>query len=575
LPAAAAHSGVRSIVSALVCQVISAPQSARVAQIGLALAVGVAALAPLGPLAANRFHHDEAVYSRWALDIASGRDIMVSGSPVDKPPLFLYLQALSFKLLGATETAARLPSLLATLGSVIILYHLGRRLFGRGTALLAAFLLAVSPYSILFAATAFTDPLMVTCVLAATLAAVEGRWGWSGVGLGLAFMTKQQGLLFVPLVVGLGLVGRPAAPAPDGRGTGAQGRQRAARFLIGLVVVAGLALVWDVARGRHPGFLEQSLLSYNPLAPQWEQIGGRLSGYLGLLRYATGSPLLNAVLVVGLPLLVLADGIEVNRGVVCPPARNTAWPEDEPARPAVEETIAGHRSAAAADLVLVAFVGFYLLAHTLLAFQVWDRYLLGLVPLLALLLARLLILPWRAGRRLAGIALTRTREAGLRGLYAIGLVVLTVMAVARPLQDAAASRFPIGGDHGAYDGVDQVVAYFKTVPADTTLYHRWLGAHWRFYLWGSPYDFRAWTSADDLATQAAGRPGARRYVVFPSWRSATEARLALESRGLALREVFRTLRRDGSVSFIVYRIAEASETDRPVSPQGRCQEQAR
>jgi hypothetical protein len=126
-----------------------------------------------------------------------------------------------------------------------------------------------------------------------------------------------------------------------------------------------------------------------------------------------------------------------------------------------------------------------------------------------------------------------------------------------PIQDAAASRFPIGGDHGAYDGIDQLVAYFKTVPENTTFYHRWLGAHWRFYLWGSPYDFRMWTSPDDLAAQASARPGARRYIVFPSWRSSTEARLALRHRGLVLREVFRTLRRDGSVSFIVYRIEEA------------------
>jgi hypothetical protein len=65
-----------------------------------------------------------------------------------------------------------------------------------------------------------------------------------------------------------------------------------------------------------------------------------------------------------------------------------------------------------------------------------------------------------------------------------------------------------------------------------------------------------WRSPEDLAAQASARPGARRYIVFPSWRSATEARLALRQRGLVLREVFRTFRRDGSVSFIVYRIEE-------------------
>ena len=60
----------------------------------------LAVAAPLAPLAGNRFHHDEALYSSWGLDVASGRDIMVSGSPVDKPPLSLYLQAGSFLLFG-------------------------------------------------------------------------------------------------------------------------------------------------------------------------------------------------------------------------------------------------------------------------------------------------------------------------------------------------------------------------------------------------------------------------------------------------------------------------------------------
>jgi hypothetical protein len=125
------------------------------------------------------------------------------------------------------------------------------------------------------------------------------------------------------------------------------------------------------------------------------------------------------------------------------------------------------------------------------------------------------------------------------------------------MRDAAASRFPVGGDHGAYQGIEQVVHYLQAVPANTTLYHRWLGWHWRFYLWGSPYDLRAWTSPSDLAAQAAARPGARRYVVFPSWHSSTETRLALSQAGLVMREVQRAFRDDGSLSFIVYRIEEA------------------
>jgi hypothetical protein len=307
-------------------------------------------------------------------------------------------------------------------------------------------------------------------------------------------------------------------------------------------------------------------LSYSALVPQWEQAGERFFRFLSLLRYATDSPLLNYGLVVGLPLLLAVDALQLTHISSRLPPRFPPSGDQHMGELRVRALNADRR-AVGADFHLVGFGALFLSIHAVLSFQVWDRYLLGLVPLMALLLARVLTLPWRAGGMLTAKAIgtpdASAAPDGLRTgrwprcLYVMGLIVLVVAATASPLQDAAASRLPIGGDHGAYDGIEQVVDFFKAVPADTTFYHRWLGAHWRFYLWNSPYDFRSWTSPADLAAQAVERPGARRYVVFPSWQSATEARLALESVGLGWREELRTLRRDGSISFIVYRIAEA------------------
>ncbi len=491
-------------------QVLTSEQAAIIA---ISIVIALALLAPLGPMASNRFHRDEAIYSSWGLDIASGRDLLLSSSPVDKPPLFPYIQALSFVLFGPTEVAARLPSLVASVVSVGLIYALGRSLYGRGVGLLAAFLLAASPYSILFAPTAFTDPMMVAWVLAGCLATVRGHWGWAGIFLGLAAITKQQGVFFVPLVLGLGYLSNIKS---------ANFKSQVVSFGVAYLAVLGLAIGWDVARARQPGFLAQSLVSYGGLSLTPVTIWGRLLGFWNLLRYATGSPVLNAALLVGLPLLVVVD-------MIAPLPRPLSL----------------KGSGEQADLVLLVFTTFFLLGHSLVAFQVWDRYLLGLVPLLALLLARVLTLPQR-------LLKNWPLPNFLSTLFVLWMLSFTL----HPIRDAAASRFPIGGDHGAYQGIEQVVAYLHSIPADTTLYHRWLGWHWRFYLWGSPYDFRAWTSPADLAAQAAARPGARRYVVFPSWHSSTEARLALAAAGLTLREVHRTFRDDGSVSFIVYRIEE-------------------
>jgi 4-amino-4-deoxy-L-arabinose transferase-like glycosyltransferase len=492
-------------------QVLTSKQAATIA---FTVAIALALLAPLGPMASNRFHRDEAIYSSWGLDIASGRDLLLSGSAVDKPPLFPYIQALSFILFGPTEVAARLPSLVASVASVGLIYALGRSLYGRGVGLLVAFLLAASPYSILFAPTAFTDPMMVAWVLAGCLATVRGRWGWAGIFLGLAAITKQQGVFFVPLVLGLGHMSNIKS---------ANFKSRVVSFGVAFLPVLGLAIGWDVARARQPGFLAQSLVSYGGLSLAPVTIWGRLLGFWNLLRYATGSPVLNGVLLGGGALLVVVGRID---------------PLPRPLSP-----LKGRGEQM--DLVLLVFSALFLLGHSLVAFQVWDRYLLGLVPVLALLLARVLTLPQRL-----------LKNWPLLNFLSILFVLWMLSFTLHPIRDAAASRLPIGGDHGAYQGIEQVVDFLQSIPADTTLYHRWLGWHWHFYLWGSPYDFRAWTSPADLAAQAAARPGARRYVVFPSWHSSTEARLALAEDGLTLREVHRAFRDDGSVSFIVYRIEE-------------------
>jgi hypothetical protein len=537
--------------------------SAPAARLGLALIVTLAVLAPLGPLAANRFHADEATYSSWGVDIASGRDVLVSGSPVDKPPLFLYVQALSFLVLGVSETAARLPSLIAGILSVLVVYRLGRQLHGPAVGLLGAALWAASPYYILFTPTAFTDSLMVAFVVAGCWAAAAGHRGRAGLLLGLAAITKQQGILFTPLVVGLsGLAARrpiDERSLPDAHVPQPRLPRRAVAgwtsFAVGLVAMLCLALAWDVARGRQPGFLMQSLDSYGDLDLGPILVWKRLLGFLSLLPYATGSPLLNGILLVGLPLLLAADILACLRGHslrLCATGTDSRSPERA-------GSCAGLRRGACGDLLMSGFVGGFLIGHAVLPFQVWDRYLLGIVPLLALLSARVLTLPWRLYQTLLPPVVCRPasiRSEPIPAFLHLAFVLALLTALVGPVQDAVTSRFPIGGDHGAYQGIEQVVNFFKTVPADTTLYHRWLGGQWRFYLWGSPYDFRAWSSPADLAAQASARRGANRYVVFPSWASSTETRLALAHVGLTLREVQRAFRDDGSVSFVVFRIEE-------------------
>ena len=62
----------------------------------------------------------------------------------EKPPLHYWLNALSFSLFGQNEFAARFPAALLGLCGILLVYHIGRKLFGRREGLYAALVLGTS-----------------------------------------------------------------------------------------------------------------------------------------------------------------------------------------------------------------------------------------------------------------------------------------------------------------------------------------------------------------------------------------------------------------------------------------------
>ncbi len=557
-------------------------------------------LLPLNLLSQQPFHHDEALYATWALEIASGKNVWLAETPIDKPPLFLYTLAGSMWLLGPTETAARLPSLLATAVIVGLTFWLGRKLYGAGVGLLAAWLVALSPFTILFAPTAFTDPLLVVLVLASGVAAAYGRTGWAGLWLGLAIATKQQGLFFGPLVVGLIVVtggrqqvagdrsqvagrrsqvasgkwqvasGRSQVAGRRSKVTGDRsqvasgrwqvpgGKWRASRFtlhaprsslhtlrftryalltfLLMLLLTLIPLFIWEAARCQSPGLWQLSLANYGGLTANAGGFSERWLGFVELLQYGTASPFLNTLFLVGLPLLLLYDLWQI---------RPTPSKKHHPSQPTNQPTAPPYF-----DWLLFLFSLAYLLGHAWLSFQVWDRYLLGLIPLLALLLARVLLWPWSI---LKEHWLNRRPNfqspAALVTALLLGGLLITTMS--RPAQDAVNGRYPLGSHSQALHGIDQIVAYLQGhIGANHTLYHRWLGPHWRFYLWDYPYDLQYWQSPEELAARA--KPG--HLIAFPSWQSDTLARLALAGAGLELRELTRAYHPLGYPTIILYQI---------------------
>src|SRR5580704_3816198 len=127
---------------------------------------------------------------------------------VDKPPLSLWIQALSVRVFGFHPLAILVPQALMGIAAVVLVYDLVRRRFGRLGGFVAGLALATTPIAVAMSRDNNPDALLTLCCLAAVWFAVrgfeDGRTRWlvlSGVAVGLGFETKMLvALVVVPAI---------------------------------------------------------------------------------------------------------------------------------------------------------------------------------------------------------------------------------------------------------------------------------------------------------------------------------------------------------------------------------------
>ena len=125
---------------------------------------------------------------------------------VDKPPVAMWIEALSVRTFGFSSWSLLLPSAVAGAASVGVLWTIVRRWFGVPAAAIAALVLALSPINVAVNRLNLPDPFMVLFLLLAAWAVLRSldshRWAWwlvtAGVLAGVAFNTKMLAA-FIPL----------------------------------------------------------------------------------------------------------------------------------------------------------------------------------------------------------------------------------------------------------------------------------------------------------------------------------------------------------------------------------------
>ncbi|OGX81747.1 hypothetical protein BEN48_05820 [Hymenobacter glacialis] len=190
-----------------------------------------------------------------------------------KPPLWPWLLAVSFKLLGPTELGLRLPAALAALATALVVYQAGRRWLGSWEGGLLAALILLTSAGYVQEHVTRTGDFDALLTLWTTLGALtwlrylaEGRsrHAWqAGLFFFLAAFTKGvAGLLFGP--------GLLLATFALGQG---QRLRRVAPWLAVLGLLAGMAAWYAVREHAAPGYL-QAVWEFELGGPALNQLEG-------------------------------------------------------------------------------------------------------------------------------------------------------------------------------------------------------------------------------------------------------------------------------------------------------------
>jgi 4-amino-4-deoxy-L-arabinose transferase-like glycosyltransferase len=162
---------------------------------------------------------------------------------VDKPPLALWVQALSARVFGFNSLSLLIPQALMGVAATGLIYDLTRRRFGRPAGFAAGLALAATPVVVAVSRHNNPDELLVLCCVAAlwfTVRALETgrtRWLiWAGVCVGLGFETKMG----VALMVVPGIAAAYLYVAPRGYLTAIR------QLLAGGASLAVVGLAWPV-----------------------------------------------------------------------------------------------------------------------------------------------------------------------------------------------------------------------------------------------------------------------------------------------------------------------------------------
>ena len=171
-----------------------------------------------------------------------------------RAPMHFWMMAASYKLLGETEFATRLPIGLAVVGLVLLTFEFGRRFFGQRAGLYGALAVATSVGMFIFTRSVIPEAIYALAFegifylfLRSWTGSLDPRWGYWGAAALCALAVLTRALI--------GLLFPAAAIAAFITLTRGWHRWRELRLISSSAIFLGIAAPWHIlAALRAPGF---------------------------------------------------------------------------------------------------------------------------------------------------------------------------------------------------------------------------------------------------------------------------------------------------------------------------------
>lgn len=232
----------------------------------------ITVLTRFGDLGTRVMSHDESLHTYYSYQLSQNGSFQ--HSPLMHGPLQFHFIALSYLLFGASDAAARIPAALFSIAAVVLVIPF-RRYLGHWGAILAAVMMAISPYMLYYGRYVRNEALIVPLALAMFYAVFRyfesrhAKWLYLlAATLALHFTAKEtafiyaaQLMIFLALFLAVRLLREPWE----------KDRLRLA-FAGALAIAAiGLALAGAGIVGDRPGELPVEGETQQPLDPTMEQ----------------------------------------------------------------------------------------------------------------------------------------------------------------------------------------------------------------------------------------------------------------------------------------------------------------